>query len=169
MDDGRGEEHRRRHDVVLVGNHPNDQPAAAHDLSWSSTTPTRRSRSPTAPSLADWPGRAERPSVGMSAFHQRDPATALEAMTEWGRKSHSHREGWGSREGSTPARYRSSGAGSWAPAASSGNPLGAGFEDCLAIVPCDGPSKVFLENASLSYAPPPPSAEWNGVWSLVEK
>jgi hypothetical protein len=43
-----------------------------------------------------------------------------------------------------------------------------GFEDCLAIVPCDGPSKVFLDRIA-QFRVTAPSAEWNGVWSLVEK
>ena len=42
------------------------------------------------------------------------------------------------------------------------------FEDCLAIVPCDGPSKVFLDRIA-HFRVNVPSAEWNGVWSLVEK
>jgi adenylate cyclase len=44
----------------------------------------------------------------------------------------------------------------------------AGFEDCLAIVPCDAPSKLFLERIA-QFRVTTPSAEWNGVWSLVEK
>jgi adenylate cyclase len=44
----------------------------------------------------------------------------------------------------------------------------AGFEDCLAIVPCDAPSKLFLERIA-QFRVTAPSAEWNGVWSLVEK
>jgi class 3 adenylate cyclase len=44
----------------------------------------------------------------------------------------------------------------------------AGFEDCLAIVPCDAPSKVFLERIA-HFRVNVPCAEWNGVWSLVEK
>jgi hypothetical protein len=44
----------------------------------------------------------------------------------------------------------------------------AGFEDCLAIVPCDTPSKLFLERIAQFRVTAPP-AEWNGVWSLVEK
>jgi adenylate cyclase len=44
----------------------------------------------------------------------------------------------------------------------------AGFEDCLAIVPCDTPSKLFLERIARFLATAL-SAEWNGVWSLVEK
>jgi adenylate cyclase len=44
----------------------------------------------------------------------------------------------------------------------------AGFEDCLAIVPCDAPSKLFLERIP-QFRVTAPSAEWNGVWSLVEK
>jgi adenylate cyclase len=44
----------------------------------------------------------------------------------------------------------------------------AGFEDCLAIVPCDAPSKLFLERIA-QFRVTSPCAEWNGVWSLVEK
>ena len=44
----------------------------------------------------------------------------------------------------------------------------AGFEDCLAIVPCDAPSKLFLERIA-HFRATALSAEWNGVWSLVEK
>jgi adenylate cyclase len=43
-----------------------------------------------------------------------------------------------------------------------------GFQDCLAIVPCDAPSKLFLERIA-QFRVTAPSAEWNGVWSLVEK
>jgi len=44
----------------------------------------------------------------------------------------------------------------------------AGFEDCLAIVPCDAPTKVFLGRlARFQSAAPPP--DWTGVWSLTEK
>jgi class 3 adenylate cyclase len=44
----------------------------------------------------------------------------------------------------------------------------AGFEDCLAIVPCDAPSKLFLERIA-QFRITAPCAEWNGVWSLMEK
>ena len=44
----------------------------------------------------------------------------------------------------------------------------AGFEDCLAIVPCDAPSKLFLERIA-QFRLTAPCAEWNGVWALVEK
>ena len=44
----------------------------------------------------------------------------------------------------------------------------AGFEQCLAIVPCDTPSKLFLERIA-RFRVTGPCAEWNGVWSLVEK
>jgi class 3 adenylate cyclase len=44
----------------------------------------------------------------------------------------------------------------------------AGFENCLAIIPCDAPSKVFL-NRLASLRTVEPSADWTGVWSLVEK
>jgi hypothetical protein len=43
-----------------------------------------------------------------------------------------------------------------------------GFEDRLAIVPCDAPSKLFLDRIA-HFRVTVPSAEWNGVWSLVEK
>ena len=43
-----------------------------------------------------------------------------------------------------------------------------GFEHCLAIVPCDAPSKLFLQRIA-QFRVTAPSAEWNGVWSLVEK
>ena len=42
------------------------------------------------------------------------------------------------------------------------------FEDCLAIVPCDAPSKLFLERIA-QFRVVAPCAGWNGVWSLVEK
>ncbi len=44
----------------------------------------------------------------------------------------------------------------------------AGFENCLAIIPCDPPSKVFLRRLA-SFRTVEPSADWTGVWSLVEK
>jgi adenylate cyclase len=44
----------------------------------------------------------------------------------------------------------------------------AGFEDCLAIVPCDAPSKLFLERIA-QFRVTAPCAEWNGVWSLVDE
>ena len=44
----------------------------------------------------------------------------------------------------------------------------AGFETCLSVVPCDGPSKVFL-NRIMQFCATTPSADWNGVWSLSEK
>jgi adenylate cyclase len=44
----------------------------------------------------------------------------------------------------------------------------AGFEDCLAIVPSDAPSKLFLERIA-QFRITAPFAEWNGVWSLMEK
>ena len=43
----------------------------------------------------------------------------------------------------------------------------AGFENCLAIFPCDAPSKLFLERVA-QFRVTAPGAEWNGV-SLVEK
>jgi class 3 adenylate cyclase len=44
----------------------------------------------------------------------------------------------------------------------------AGFEHCLGVIPCDAPSKLFLERIAQFHAVAP-CAEWNGVWSLVEK
>jgi len=44
----------------------------------------------------------------------------------------------------------------------------AGFEDCLAIVPCDAPSKLFVERIA-QFRVTTPCSEWNGVWSLLEK
>jgi len=44
----------------------------------------------------------------------------------------------------------------------------AGFENCLAITPCDAPSKVFLARLA-GLRTTGPSADWTGVWSLVEK
>lgn len=44
----------------------------------------------------------------------------------------------------------------------------AGFEACLAIVPCDRPSKVFLNRIS-QFCTTAPSTEWDGIWSLTEK
>lgn len=44
----------------------------------------------------------------------------------------------------------------------------AGFEACLSIVPCDGPSKVFL-NRIAQLCTNAPSAHWNAVWALTEK
>jgi class 3 adenylate cyclase len=44
----------------------------------------------------------------------------------------------------------------------------AGFERCLAIVPRDGPSRVFLSRIS-QFCGAAPSADWNGIWSLTEK
>ena len=44
----------------------------------------------------------------------------------------------------------------------------AGFEDCLAIVPCDAPSKLFLGRIA-RFRVTAPCPEWNGVWSLEEK
>jgi class 3 adenylate cyclase len=44
----------------------------------------------------------------------------------------------------------------------------AGFEGCLDIAPCDGPSKVFLGRLT-QFCITAPNADWNGVWSLTEK
>jgi hypothetical protein len=44
----------------------------------------------------------------------------------------------------------------------------AGFEECLAIVPCDAPSKLFLERVA-QFRVTAPCAAWTGVWSLMEK
>jgi adenylate cyclase len=43
-----------------------------------------------------------------------------------------------------------------------------GFENCLAIGPYDAPSKVFLSRLA-GFQSTVPSADWNGVWSLIEK
>ena len=43
-----------------------------------------------------------------------------------------------------------------------------GFENCLAIIPGDRPSKVFLSHIAQFHAAAP-SADWDGVWSLAEK
>jgi class 3 adenylate cyclase/tetrahydromethanopterin S-methyltransferase subunit G len=43
-----------------------------------------------------------------------------------------------------------------------------GFEACLAIDPCDPPSKVFLSRIA-QFRTTAPRTSWNGVWSLVEK
>jgi class 3 adenylate cyclase len=44
----------------------------------------------------------------------------------------------------------------------------AGFESCLAIVPGDGPSKIFINRIS-GFRSNTPSPDWDGVWSLAEK
>jgi class 3 adenylate cyclase len=44
----------------------------------------------------------------------------------------------------------------------------AGFANCLAFVPDDGPSKVFLGRIDQFHATAP-AADWNGVWALAEK
>jgi adenylate cyclase len=44
----------------------------------------------------------------------------------------------------------------------------AGFESCLAIDPCDPPSKIFLDRIA-QFRVTAPCIDWNGVWSLVEK
>src|SRR5260370_19889638 len=44
----------------------------------------------------------------------------------------------------------------------------AGFEDCLAIVPCDAPSKLFVERIAQSRVTAPCS-ELTGVWSLLDE
>ena len=41
----------------------------------------------------------------------------------------------------------------------------AGFENCLAIAPCDAPSTVFLAR----FRSAAPSSDWTGVWPLTEK
>ena len=43
-----------------------------------------------------------------------------------------------------------------------------GFEACLAIAPCDAPSKVFLERIAL-FGVSCPCGDWNRVWPLIEK
>src|SRR5262245_35912854 len=45
------------------------------------------------------------------------------------------------------------------------NEARAGFEGCLGVAPCDGPSKVFLSRLN-RFCVTAPSADWNGVWSL---
>ena len=42
------------------------------------------------------------------------------------------------------------------------------FEGCLAIAPCDPPSKLFLARIA-EFCVSAPCADWNGVWSLTEK
>jgi class 3 adenylate cyclase len=44
----------------------------------------------------------------------------------------------------------------------------AGFEGCLAIAPCDAPSKVFLGRIA-QFGATAPCGDWNGIWSLAEK
>ncbi|HTH46573.1 MAG TPA: adenylate/guanylate cyclase domain-containing protein, partial [Candidatus Limnocylindria bacterium] len=44
----------------------------------------------------------------------------------------------------------------------------AGFRECLALVPADGPSKLFLERV-LRLRENPPPADWNGVWQMESK
>jgi len=44
----------------------------------------------------------------------------------------------------------------------------AGFEGCLAIAPCDPPSKLFLKRIA-QFCAVAPSADWDGVWALAEK
>jgi adenylate cyclase len=44
----------------------------------------------------------------------------------------------------------------------------AAFENCLTIMPGDGPSKVFLGRIA-QFRATAPSADWDGVWSLGEK
>ena len=44
----------------------------------------------------------------------------------------------------------------------------ARFEGCLAITPCDPPTKVFLGRIA-RFRAAAPCADWNGVWSLAEK
>src|SRR5882757_5349727 len=58
----------------------------------------------------------------------------------------------------TLAAYRS---GAWEDAR-------AAFENCLAIHPCDAPSKVFVKRIA-QFRVTAPCSEWNGVWSLLEK
>ena len=43
-----------------------------------------------------------------------------------------------------------------------------GFERCLAIVPCDAASKVFL-NRIAHFRAAEPCADWSGVWALEQK
>ena len=43
-----------------------------------------------------------------------------------------------------------------------------GFKACLAINPCDPPSKLFLERI-IQFRVAAPCADWSGVWPLAEK
>jgi hypothetical protein len=43
-----------------------------------------------------------------------------------------------------------------------------GFENCLEIMPGDGPSKVFLGRIA-QFCTTAPNPDWDCVWSLVEK
>jgi adenylate cyclase len=42
------------------------------------------------------------------------------------------------------------------------------FGRCLEILPCDGPSKVFLARI-IRFGAAAPNEDWDGVWSLTEK
>jgi len=44
----------------------------------------------------------------------------------------------------------------------------AGFEDCLEIMPGDGPSKVYLDRLA-QFCTVPPGPDWDGVWALAKK
>jgi hypothetical protein len=44
----------------------------------------------------------------------------------------------------------------------------AAFENCLTIMPCDAPSKLFLRRIE-QFNVAAPGVDWNGVWSLAEK
>jgi class 3 adenylate cyclase len=44
----------------------------------------------------------------------------------------------------------------------------AGFEGCLEIVPCDGPSTALLRRIA-QFCTTAPGLDWDGVWSLTEK
>jgi len=44
----------------------------------------------------------------------------------------------------------------------------AAFKSCLAIVPDDGPAKLFVKRIAALRADPPP-ADWDGVWRMTEK
>ena len=44
----------------------------------------------------------------------------------------------------------------------------AGFASCLAVAPCDPPSKLFLERIE-QFRVTAPRGDWTGVWSLAEK
>ena len=44
----------------------------------------------------------------------------------------------------------------------------AGFENCLEIMPGDGPSAAFLRRI-MQFCTAAPSPDWDGVWSLAEK
>ncbi len=48
------------------------------------------------------------------------------------------------------------------------NAAEAAFEACLALVPGDGPSRLFIDRVAKLRSVPPPE-DWDGVWRLTEK